>query len=366
MHTEKIAVLLCDDSALIRVTLKRIIEKDPQVYVAGVARNGEEAVAAARRLKPGVILLDVEMPRMDGLSALKIINAEDLAPVIMFSTLTVKGAHTTLEALENGAFDFISKPEGTENIARLAEEILQKIKSAAQSRPQKKEPARTLSAAKTVPMSEITPYRTVTRPAAVPSGLPFKAVVIGISTGGPRTIFDVLPLLPAELPAAIILVQHMPPTFTSAFAQRINNRTKMPCLEADAGMPLEKGKIYVARGGFHCKLLRKSNQEILLRLATEPRHMFMPSVDVTMESVVEQFKGDTVGVLMTGMGWDGAASMVRINEQGGVTIAESRESAVVFGMPQEAMKRSCVQVVAPSTGIAAEIIRAVNGKGNAR
>ncbi len=365
MNTEKIPVLLCDDSALIRVTLKRIIEKDPQVYVAGVARNGEEAVAAARRLQPGVILLDVEMPRMDGLSALKIISAEDLAPVIMFSTLTVKGAHTTLEALENGAFDFISKPEGAENISRLAEEILQKIKSAAQSRPRKKE-ALPRSAGMTAAQIPVPTYRTVPRPDPVASGLPFKAVVIGISTGGPRTIFDVLPLLPAELPAAVILVQHMPPTFTSAFAQRINNRTKMPCLEADAGMSLEKGKIYVARGGFHCKLLRKSNQDILLRLATEPRHLFMPSVDVTMEAVVEQFKGDTVGVLMTGMGWDGAAGMVRINEKGGVTIAESRESAVVFGMPQEAMKRSCVQVIASSREIAGEIIRAVNGKASAR
>jgi len=355
----RIGVLLCDDSALTRITLKKIIESTADLYVAGMARNGEEALIKARNLRPGVIVLDVEMPVMDGLTALKTISAEALAPVLMFSNLTVAGAHTTLEALEAGAYDFIAKPGGSVNLARFAEEIVRKIRSAALSNPQ---------VCREVPVSEdgikaerprTDPPPTVVRPAIRASGLAFKTIVIGVSTGGPRTIFEVLPLLPADLKAAVILVQHMPPTFTSAFAQRLNNRTAMPCVEAEAGMLLEKGKIFVARGGFHLKLTKKTNREILLRTPSEPRHLFMPSVDITMESVAEHFKGDSIAVLMTGMGWDGASGMFKINEQGGVTIVESRETAVVFGMPQEALKRGCVQVVAPCWAIAKELLKAV-------
>lgn len=354
-----IRVLVCDDSALIRMALKRMIESDDALEYSGFARDGEEAVQKSAQLRPDVIVMDVVMPRLDGIAALKeIVARKPSPPVIIFSSSTTDGAEKTIEAIENGAFDCVAKPRGMESLAALEREIVQKIKNAAAAGRHERKPA--LSPVGRSGGRDESRQPLPMRCSGERGGYGFKAVALGISTGGPKSIFEVLTRLPADLNATVIVVQHMPPEFTGAFAKRIHSRTCLPCVESEAGMILENRHIYVARGGYHLKLLPKAGREILIRQTKEPKHLFMPSVDVMMASVVECFHADTIGVLMTGMGWDGAEGMVGIHRQGGVTIAESEETAIVFGMPQEAIRRGGAQVVAPHWRIAEEVVRGVS------
>ncbi len=360
---KRIRVLICDDSALVRVALKKHVEEDSSLEVAGVARNGAEAVDKARELRPDVITMDVEMPVKTGLEALQEIVKDKIAPVIMFSSLTKEGASQTMDAMEMGAFDCVGKPAGSRSFGSDINKVVETIKKAAQSNFYSKisRPVRTRTSAVRDILTKPDEKKksAITKP-YVKGKAPFKVIALGISTGGPKSIFKVLPELPADLDAAVIVVQHMPPAFIGTYSQRINSRTKMNCVETEAGMKIEPGNIYIAKGGFHLKLMRKASGDILIRQSKEPQHLFVPAVDVMMDSVVEVFKGDTIGVLMTGMGRDGAEGMVKIAESGGVTIAESEETAIVYGMPQEAVKRGGAQVVAPNWDIAAEIIKAVN------
>ncbi len=357
----KIRVLVCDDSALMRRMLKNIIESDPQLEVVGTARDGKDVIEKAEQLKPDVITLDINMPRMDGLTALKILVEKQIAPVIMVSSLTQEGAPITLQALEIGAFDYVPKPGGTVslNLDLIAKDLIAKIKAA----------ARHGTAKKLARKAKIKPPEPVTLPKVerkvevvrVPRTElpPFAAVAIGISTGGPKTIFDVLPYLPADLPAAVFLVQHMPPAFTASYAERLNRKCALNVLHAETGQRVLPGHCFVGRGGYHLTVMRKVKGDLIIRCTKSPPHLFMPSVDVMMRSVLQVFGPRTVGVLMTGMGDDGADAMVEIRKAGGITIAESEESAIVFGMPKEAIERGGADIVAPSWEIAGHIIRAV-------
>jgi len=360
----KIKVLVCDDSALMRRTLKNIIERDPLLEVVGTARDGKDAIAKAEELKPDVITLDINMPKMDGLTALKILVEKAIAPVIMVSSLTQEGAPITLEALEIGAFDFVPKPGGTVslNLEEIAEELIAKIKAAARQGTARKLAQRRkrlapLSLQKKISVPAFRPERPALKSL---QGLPpFAAVAIGISTGGPKTIFDVLPALPADLPAAVFLVQHMPPAFTGSYAERLDKACALRVLHAETGQVVEPGVCFVGKGGYHLKVMRRVKGDLIIRCTKSPKHLFMPSVDVMMRSVLEIFGPLTVGVLMTGMGDDGADAMVEIRRAGGITIAESKESAIVFGMPREAIERGGAEIVAPSWEIARHIVRAV-------
>jgi two-component system chemotaxis response regulator CheB len=361
---ERIRVLICDDSALMRTSLKKIIEADPELRVIAAARDGNDAVAKARELRPDVITMDINMPGIDGITALQIIMSEKIAPVLMVSSLTQEGAQVTFEALALGAFDYVPKPGGTvsASMAPVAQEMIRKIKAAHSSGSLRK-----LTRARhrvEAPQRRMSPG--AARPAGSRSpsnGLPgFRAVALGISTGGPKTLFDVLPYLPEDLDAAIFLVQHMPPSFTSSFAQRIDSNCVLKCVEAKAGAVVEPGTIYLGRGGYHLTLFRKLTGEIVIRTPQKPDHSFIPSVDVMMTSVLEVFGSGTVGVLMTGMGDDGADSMVKIRRTGGRTIAESEESAIVYGMPREAIERGGAEVIAPAWDIADAIVKAVSRK----
>jgi two-component system chemotaxis response regulator CheB len=348
-----INVLICDDSALMRRNLKKIIESDRGLRVIGFARDGEDAVIKARELRPDVVTMDVNMPGMDGITALQIITHEGIAPVLMVSALTQKGAEATFEAMALGAFDYVPKPGGTISVqmGSVAHEIIRKINAAAAPGIVKK------LSRKAVPVREA--RQLARRFVAKPKGLGFKAIAIGVSTGGPKTLFDVLPFLPDDLPAAVFLVQHMPSQFISSYAKRIDSKSRMRCVEAEVGMKVEPGKIYLAKGGHHLIPHLKTNGEIILRLPKRPEHAFIPSVGVMMDAVAEVFGADTIGVLMTGMGDDGADAMVNIRNIGGLTIAESQESAIVFGMPAEAIERGGAEIVLPSWDIAEEIIKAV-------
>ncbi len=360
---EKIRVLIADDSALMRQTLKRIIAESDDLALVGSARDGEDAVAKARELRPDVVSMDINMPKLDGITALQMIVHEKICPVVMVSSLTQQGAATTFECLELGAFDFVAKPDGTvsSNMGVVAQELITKLRAAASSGGVARQLVRGRErrgslrsvdrAAPKIPLDAH--FEPLPRP---------RAVAIGISTGGPATLQEVLPLLPADFPAALFLVQHMPPSFIASFAKRLGDNCAIKVVEGRSGMPVEPGTCYVAPGGMHLCLHRKLTGEVVIRTPTHPPTLFIPSVGVMMDSVLKIYGADTIGVLMTGIGDDGADQMVAIRQAGGHTIAESQETAVVYGMPREAAERGGATVQAPSYNVASEILKAVRRK----
>jgi len=365
-----IKVLICDDSAMMRRTLKKMIEADPALEVIGTARDGNDAVEKARDLRPDVITMDINMPGIDGITAMQYIVDEKIAPVLMVSSLTQEGAEATFEALALGAFDYVAKPGGTVsmNMSSVARELISKLKAACgkgtkarltrkvRTSIKKSAGVKTVSKTKSEKRSRLSKVSI----RSTESHFGFKAVAIGISTGGPKTIFEVLPHLPDNLNAAIFMVQHMPETFTRTFAQRIDKNCALHCIEVEAGLKVEPGTIYLARGGMHLCIRKSLGDNIIIRTPKTPATQFIPCVNVMMDSVLSVFGKDTIGVEMTGMGDDGADSMVKIKKAGGTTIAESEETAIVFGMPREAIERGGADIVVPSYEIADEIIKAVH------
>ncbi|KAF2955269.1 chemotaxis response regulator protein-glutamate methylesterase [Marinitoga sp. 38H-ov] len=345
----EINVLIADDSPLTRKILKALIESDKSLRIIGVARDGIEAVEKANKLNPDVIIMDIKMPNMDGLTALQYILEEKNIPVIVVSSLGEKSSIIAYEALELGAFDYIEKPD---DLYYLKDELIKKIHAAyifSQSEEAKKE----FFSEKDISYQPKEKKETETN-----IEMDFYGVTIGISTGGPREIYDVLPKFPANLNAAIFLVQHIPEKFTKTYAERLNNSCELKVVEAENDMDVKPGYVYVGKGGYHLKL-RKGLNGLKIMLSKTPRTIFMPSADILMESVLEHFNNKTIGVLMTGMGDDGAKAMVKIKENNGYTIAESEETAVVFGMPAEAIRLGGANIVLPSYMIANEVIEKV-------
>ena len=351
-----IKVLIVDDSAMMRKTIKRILETDVDIEVVGAARDGEDALHKAAELCPDVVTMDINMPVMDGITCmLHLLEQQPDVRIIMLSSLTQEGALTTFEALELGAFDYIAKPSGTvsANLHIVGKELIAKIKLAVA---QKKR--RRLAFSKSSQIQN--------EPARVASGIvgqsTQKVVVIGVSTGGPGTLMEILPFIPQNIDAAIVVVQHMPAIFTASFAKRLDEHCKISFKEAQNGDLLLTSQGMLAPGGVHM-LVRKSihRGEYMIRLTTQPEEsLFRPSVDVTMQSILDIFGKNTVGVLLTGMGSDGADAMVAIRKAGGITIAEAESTAIVFGMPHEAIRRGGAEIIAPSYNIAKEIVKAVN------
>jgi two-component system chemotaxis response regulator CheB len=334
-----------------RQTLKRIIGSSGDLDLVALARDGEDAVAKARELRPDVISMDINMPKLDGITALQMILQEKICPVVMVSSLTQQGTATTFECLELGAFDFVAKPDGTvsSNMGVVADELVSKLKAAA-SRGIVDRLQRSRERRKPYQAPAPATFANVTRK---------RAVAIGISTGGPATLQEVLPLIPVDVPASLFLVQHMPPAFVASFAKRLDDHCALKVVEGRSGMLVEPSVCYVAPGGMHLCLHRKMTGEVVIRTPTTPATLFMPSVGVMMDSVLKVYGSDTIGVLMTGIGDDGADQMVAIRQAGGHTIAESEQTAVVYGMPREAVERGGACVVAPSHEVAGEIVKAV-------
>ncbi|MGD9807345.1 MAG: chemotaxis response regulator protein-glutamate methylesterase [Deferribacterales bacterium] len=352
---KKVRVLIVDDSALMRKKISEMLDTAFGIEVIGTARNGEDGINKAMELKPDVITLDVNMPVMDGLTALRIIIEREICPVVMLSSLTQEGTSTTFEAMEAGAFDFVAKPSGTvsRDIDIVRKELVRKVKAAAGmglSKLTRHIEVEELPEGESVNEMELKPV----------DAADFRAVAMGISTGGPKTIFDVIPRIPADINAALFLVQHMPVGFTESFAQRLNKASRIFVKEAAAGDIVTPGVCYVGKAGYHLTMYKKHNGVTTLRLGKTPDHAFIPSADIMMESVTKVFGSNTLGVLMTGMGDDGARSMCGIRKAGGYTIAESEETAIVYGMPREAVERGCADIVLPSHKIAAEITRKIS------
>ncbi|HAA90492.1 MAG TPA: chemotaxis response regulator protein-glutamate methylesterase [Peptococcaceae bacterium] len=358
---KKIKVLVVDDSALMRKYIKRILEEDPRLEVVDAARDGEEAVEKNLALEPDVITLDLNMPKMDGLTALQYIMHTRPCPVVVVSSLTQRGALTTFEALELGAVDCIAKPEGTVSlgIEQIGEEIRRKVRAAARAN-----------------IKNCLPETKKRRDSGVRAAARFptisaadtafeKIVVIGVSTGGPKTLSEILPRLPGDLSAPVVVVQHMPEKFTFHFASRLNEVCALRVKEAEDGEPLAKGVVLVARGGCHLKFEKKLGQKGLrVCLSEEPRDaLYIPSVGVTLRSL-RQFVSDDqiIGVMLTGMGDDGVEEMLEIKRGGGYTIAESEETAIVWGMPRELARRGGADVLAPAYEIPELIVDAVEGR----
>lgn len=330
-----IRVFVVDDSAFMRKLITEIVNAEPDLEVAGYARNGQDALEKLKRLDVDVITLDVEMPVMDGLETLKQIIKDKPRPVIMLSSLTRAGSEITLQALALGAVDFISKPSGSISLDldTVAKEITEKIRLAASaklSRPRKSAPS-----AQPV-LSQVFPT-----PAA---GAAKKLVIIGSSTGGPKALEEVFAQIPTNLPAAIVVVQHMPKDFTRSFAERLNSLFPFPVKEAAEGDLVENGKVLVAPGDFHLTI----TPERRVHLHQGERVMFLrPAIDVTMEGLPAIYGSNIVGVILTGMGRDGARGVAGVKKAGGITIAQDRNTSTIYSMPRVVAEEGNADYILP-------------------
>ncbi|MDR1204385.1 MAG: chemotaxis response regulator protein-glutamate methylesterase [Peptococcaceae bacterium] len=375
MNSKKIRVLIADDSAFMRKVLSDILGADPALEVAATARNGREACDKARELKPDVLTLDVEMPVMDGLAALEEIMRVNPMPVVMLSALTQTGAQATMDALAKGAIDFISKPGGSIsiNINDSAREIVSKVKMAArvnmkQIIPLAQTPSAPKIPAKAPVKASVTASAPPVKPAAggeagvarpgagVRSKLPI--VAIGTSTGGPKALNEMMRGLPGDLGAGVLIVQHMPAGFTKSLAQRLNSACLLTVKEAEDGEEVKRNCAYVAPGDYHLELKEVNRVPVVALSQKPPVNGHRPSVDVLMESVLP-YQGRRVAVIMTGMGSDGAKGITELRKKGVVTIGESEETCVVYGMPKSAFQMGGIDYELPVGRIADAIARAV-------
>jgi two-component system chemotaxis response regulator CheB len=351
-----IKLLIVDDSALMRRQLATLFETEGG-FAIRQARNGQEAVDENREFQPDVVTLDINMPEMDGITALSLIMAERPVPVVMVSSLTEKGALATFEALNLGAVDYIAKPGGTISlsIGEIKNELVAKVRAATRARIKGKGSSVRGLAQR---LREEREKRPMPRPLAVRRGIVREGVVIvGVSTGGPRTLEDILPLLPADFPWPVMVAQHMPASFTRPFAERLHDMCALSVVEAARPMPLEPGTIYIGKGGADMVLVQRGGQLTVLAKPENRDFLWHPSVELMGRSALEHCDPSrVVGVMLTGMGYDGADAFAEIKKRGGRTIAESESSAVVFGMPAELIERGGASLVLPSDKIAAQLI----------
>lgn len=349
IRKNKIKVLVVDDSAFMRKVISDILNSDDIIQVIDVASNGIEALEKVKSLKPDVVTLDIEMPVMDGLSCLKEMLKYQYVPVIMLSSLTKDGADFTIRALEYGAVDFITKPT---NIFKMSgedkvNEILEKVKVAIN----------------TVKVKTSHTKNFIHRPKEeiVKSCDIIKIVAIGTSTGGPKALQDVIPLIPGDVPAAFLVVQHMPPGFTKSLAERLNSLSEVVVKEAESGDVLRPGYVYIAPGDYHMLVEKQDSKSLRIKLSQEPPvGGHRPAVNTMMESLSNTGQTNIIGVIMTGMGGDGSEGVKKLKEiNNGYIIAQDEKSCVVYGMPKVAVQTGVVDKVVPLKEITSEIMKIV-------
>ena len=366
-----IKLLIADDSALMRKLLEDIFLEEGDFDIR-LARNGIEALELVRSFDPQVVTLDVQMPGMDGLTCLGQIMIEAPRPVVMISSLTVEGAEATLEAIELGAVDFIAKPSGTVSleIDRLRPLLVEKVRAAANARIR-----RTLRLAERVRHQMrgaglAARARTVRAPAVKPPELGADAggvkgshgnlpglVLIGTSTGGPAALDIVLPQLPPDFPWPVLVAQHLPASFTGAFARRLDRECHLNVVEVDQPMLLKPGTVYIGKGDADVMVAPRAAGLVAMPVPAKAQYLWHPSVERMVASALEHFNApQMIGVMMTGMGNDGAEAMKRLRQSGGRTIAEAELTAIVWGMPGELVKNGGAEMVRPLEDIAATIV----------
>ena len=334
--SDPIRVLVVDDSAFMRKMIPQMLERDGGIRVVGTAMDGAFALDKAADLKPDVITLDLEMPRMNGIDALRQITRRHNVPVIVVSAHSTEGASTTLKALALGAFDFVAKPANGagQHIAEIAAQLTAKIRAAAN--------ARTLPS-NSFAVAEFPNVKKVARKKAPAS----RVIAIGVSTGGPNAVQYVLSRLPADFPGSIVIVQHMPEGFTEMFAKRLDATCAIDVKEAQSGDLLLAGRALICPGNRHMKVHRAALGAMVVLADDERVNGHRPSVDVLFRSVAEDLGAHAAAVLMTGMGDDGAEGMGLVKAAGGMTIAQSADSCVVYGMPRAAIDRGYALRVSP-------------------
>ncbi len=337
----RIRVLVVDDSAFVRKAVERMLSTAPDIEVVGTAGDGEEGLRKAKELLPDVVTLDVKMPKLGGLETLERLMREQPVPVLLMSTLTQEGAEVTLRGLELGAMDFVDKSSVQPmTMLSLAEELVAKIRALGG--------AQVRARPHGVPRSE-----------AGAVAAPAEIVAVAASTGGPTALQTLVSGLPAGLPAAVVVVQHIPRGFTKSLAERLDARSAIPVREARDGDVVAPGTILVAPAGIHTRLARRAGS-VLVCLDEEPREaLHRPSADVLMASVAVVYGRRAVGVVLTGMGSDGTEGLRAIRASGGRTLAESEETCVIFGMPKAAIEAGVVDRIVPLERVAGEILAAV-------
>ena len=357
---KRIRVLVVDDSAFMRKVLQTIIASDPQLEICGEARDGRDAITQAEVLKPDVISMDINMPHMDGLQATEIIMSSNPRPILIVSSESREGADVTLKALELGAIDFVAKPSGGIDLdmSSVKDELCRKLKMAAKVRVVRTATRSKLqneiasSSPRVEPASKngdsgLQEVRAAVNAAAKGAGK-FPIVVLASSTGGPATLMNFMPYFPKDFPGAVILVQHMPGNFTAQFSKQLAEISKIRVKEAESGEIIVPGQLYVCPGSHHLRVSPTGR----ISLDDGPRiGGYRPCADLTFESTAEYAGPMTIGVILTGMGNDGAKGVQEIRAAGGHVIAQDESTAVIFGMPQEAIKTGAVDQVLPMEAI---------------
>lgn len=366
-----IRVLIVDDSSFMRRSLGTMLKNDPEFELVGSASDGQEAIELVKKLKPDVVTLDVEMPKVDGLTALKKIMEENPLPVIMLSSLTTEGATTTLKALEEGAMDFMGKQTSSSlaDAKNFERELKDKLKAVAKRKSlymlsRRRKALANFSPDKVKPRKAINiepaaPRHVIKEPIPVikPGRYPYDIVVIGVSTGGPPAVQKILSALPENFPTPIVIAQHMPASFTGAFAARLDRLSKISVKEADEVERLRPGTAYVCPGGRHIKIENRGG--VITGVVTdEPKSaLYKPSANVLMETAGQVLGRRTLGVMLTGMGSDGVLGAKILKESGGKMIAQNEESCVVYGMPKAVVDGGLADEIIDLENMTAAIVR---------
>ncbi len=388
----KIKVLIVDDSIFMRKALESLLSGEPDIEVVGLAKNGKEGVEMAEQFHPDVITMDIEMPTMDGITALELIMKNNPTPVIMVSSLTKEGADATLKALDLGAVDFMTKDSQSFGGADIERGLKDKIRKFAKnksvvrllthststsaptittptinqttSQPQQHTPSYRLSGTFASQTPHVaTPFAHSAQSGNIDgskrvvinkTGIK-RVVALGTSTGGPQSLQRVIPLLPADLGVPVVVTQHMPPNFTQSLAARLNTLSKVEVVEAQGKEKLEPNVVYIAKGGYHLKF-KKVGPSVYTELSTEPSNVFnIPGVDVMVDSIAELYGKECLGVIMTGMGSDGCKGLTNLKKMGGTIIAQNEPSCIVYGMPRAVVEAGIADEIVPLDEIAARI-----------
>jgi len=343
--SERVRVLVVDDSALMRKLIPIILSRDPSIEVVGTAMDGAFALKKIEELQPDVVTLDLEMPRMDGIETLRLIMRRTPLPVILFSTHSKEGAYSTFKALALGAIDFVAKPKDAAagNLDSIAGQLIEKVKVAKRAGGKRIQ----------VPQIEEKPPSKKSGRASFP---PNRIIAIGISTGGPNALQFALSQIPGDFPATILVVQHMPEGFTEMFAKRLDECCALDVQEAHSGDLLVAGRVLICPGNRHMMVRRMPRGDMAVLSDAPSVNGHRPSADVLFHSVAQEFGPTAVGIIMTGMGEDGAEGLGAIRNSGGMTIAQSEDTCVVSGMPRAAILKGYANKIVPLDGLAAYLV----------
>ncbi len=352
--TGKIRVLVVDDSALMRTMLGDILQSDPRIEVVGTARDGRDALEKIRILKPNVVTMDVEMPNMSGIAALEEIMKTNPVPVVMVSSITHEGAEVTLKALSLGCVDFIAKPSGaiSMDIRNIGHDIIEKVIAASTAR------VRTFRG---FGQSQSINTQALSNAFTAISNMPRRRDIVAIasSTGGPMALSELIPKLPKNFPVPIVITQHMPKEFTPSFSKRLDAASALEVVEGFDGLTLKPGRVVIAPGGSHLTFRRRNGATVCALSDAPPVLSVKPAANIMFLSIADEFGGNALCVILTGMGRDGTDGAMTLKRKGAYVIAESQKTCVVYGMPKAAVDAGIVDEVLPLNEIPDAMVRCV-------